>query len=175
MRALLRGWRRFYGENPMHLLALLGCFALVGYVIVMLYPDPSLPFIGIWFAGAVLGHDLLLYPLYALADRSAVAGRWVQRKVRRGRFPRVPAINHLRVPVILSGLLLILFFPSISEQGGDVLLFAAGRTDDRYLSAWLGITALLFLVSAVVYAVRLDRAQVRARRAVTSGTPAVEG
>ena len=173
MRALLGGWRRFYGENPMHLLALLGCFALVGYVLVLLAPDPSIYLVAVWFIGAVLAHDLVLYPLYALADRSVVAGRWVQRKVRRGRFPRVPAINHLRIPVMLSVLLLVLYWPSVLEQGDDVFLFAAGRTDAGYLAAWLAVTAVLLLGSAVIYAIRLDRAQVRARRdsGVTAATP----
>jgi hypothetical protein len=32
----------------------------------------------VWFAGAVIGHDLLLMPPYTLADRSATAVRAVR-------------------------------------------------------------------------------------------------
>jgi hypothetical protein len=40
VRAALRSWRHLYGENPLHLLAMVGCFALVGYVVSFLYPGP---------------------------------------------------------------------------------------------------------------------------------------
>ena len=154
---MLRAWRRFYGDNPLHLLALLGSFALVGYVILLLFPDPTAPFIAIWLVGAALVHDLLLYPLYALADRTVVAGRWIRRRVTKDRRPRVPAVNHVRVPVILSALLLIIYWPSITGEGETVLLFAAGRTLEGYDTTWLLITAVLFLGSAVIYALRLAR------------------
>jgi hypothetical protein len=68
MRRLLR----WYGANPLHLLALLGCFALAGYAAAQLMPSRP-PGIAAWFLGAAVGHDLLLVPLYSLADRSATA------------------------------------------------------------------------------------------------------
>lgn len=157
MTRVLAAWKRFYGENPMHLLALLGSFALIGYVVLVLVPDPSAPFILLWFVGAVVAHDLLLYPLYALADRGVVAGRWARRKLTRGRDPRVPAVNHVRVPVMGSALLLLVFWPAISRSGESVLLYAAGRDMAQYLDTWLLLTAALFLGSAVVYAARLGR------------------
>ena len=165
MRRILEGWRRFYGENPLHLLALVGCFALVGYVVLMLEPDPSAYYVALWFVGAVLAHDLVLYPLYALADRTVVLGRWAHRKVTRGRWPHVPAINHVRIPVLGSALLLIVFWPSISQEGEPVFLFAAGRSMAAYYGNWLMVTAVLFLGSAVIYAIRVDRWSRRAARA----------
>jgi hypothetical protein len=48
-------------------------------------------------------------PLYSLADRSAMA---VFRH-RRPYLPEVPWINYLRVPVVLSGMLLLIWFPLI--------------------------------------------------------------
>src|SRR5215472_3250438 len=96
MRRLLR----WYGANPLHLLALLGCFALAGYAAARLVPSRPLG-IAAWFLGAVVGHDLLLVPLYTLADRSAAA---VVRH-RAARLPALPWINYLRVPAALSGLL----------------------------------------------------------------------
>ena len=81
---------------------------LAGYAAARLLPlDPV--GIAVWFLGAVIGHDLLLMPLYSLADRSAMA-------VFRHRAPQLPAtpwINYLRVPAALSGLLLLIWFPLI--------------------------------------------------------------
>lgn len=72
----------WYGANPLHLLALLGCFALAGYAAARLVSSRPLA-VAVWFAGAVAGHDLLLMPLYSLADRSAMAAI-------RHRAPRLP-------------------------------------------------------------------------------------
>ena len=124
-------FKRFYGENALHLLAMLGCFALVGYVVSMSVEDPSAWWMLVWFAGAVIGHDLVLYPLYALADRPLVLGRWLRRWVSDEPI-RVPAINHLRIPVMGSALLGLLFLPSIARTGEPVLLFAAGRSMEQY-------------------------------------------
>ena len=178
MRRVLGAWKTFYGENPLHLLALLGSFALTGYVVLRLYPDPSAPYILLWFVGAVIAHDLILYPLYALADRGVVLGRWVRRKVARDRVPRVPAVNHVRVPVMGSALLLLVFYPSISREGEPVLLFAAGRGMEQYYETWLLVTAALLLGSALIYAVRLalsvrpDRARATTAGARPSPQPA---
>ena len=62
-----------------------------------------------WFLGAVIGHDLLLMPLYSIADRSAMAA--VRR--REPQLPATPWINYMRVPAALSGLLLLVWFPLI--------------------------------------------------------------
>lgn len=160
----MRAWRRFYGENPMHLLALLGSFALVGYVIVLVEPDPSAYLVAVWFLGAVIAHDLILYPLYALADRTVVGARWARTRLTGGCAPRVPAVNHVRVPVMGSAVLLLVFWPSISGSGEPVLIFASSRNTEQYYGTWLALTAALFLGSAVVYALRLGRTLVRSRR-----------
>ena len=68
MRRLLH----WYGGNPLHLLAMLACFGLAGYAAARLVPNRPLGVV-IWFLGAAIGHDLLLVPLYSLADRSVVA------------------------------------------------------------------------------------------------------
>jgi hypothetical protein len=105
----MRWFSRWYGANPLHLLTLIASFALAGYAAQrLLARDPMA--ILIWFAGAVIGHDLLLMPLYTLADRSVLA---VFRHDRRPDPPTVSWINYLRVPVVLSGLLLLIWFPLI--------------------------------------------------------------
>lgn len=157
-------FRRVYGENPLHLLALLGCFALAGAAVLALVPNPGAVTIAIWFAGAVIGHDLVLYPLYALADRSLVLARWVRRRVS-SRPVAVAATNHLRLPVLGSLLVGLIWFPTISGGGADVLFFAAGLPPTvDYVARWLLVTAVLFLTSAVVYAVRLGRSAARERQ-----------
>jgi hypothetical protein len=140
---------RWYGASPLHLLALLGCFALAGYAAARLVPSRPLG-IATWFLGAVIGHDLLLMPLYTLADRSAAA-------VIRHRAPRLPAlpwINYLRVPAALSGLLFLVWFPLILRLRTR---YQASTTlsPDPYLWHWLAVTGILFLASAVALALRI--------------------
>ncbi len=175
-RAVLRGWRRFYGENPLHLLAMIGCFALAGYVVSMVYTDPSAYGLLVWFLGAVIGHDLVMYPLYALADQPLVVTRWARRKLLPPHPPRVPAINHLRVPTLGSAVLLLIYLPTITQHSADAFLFAAGHPMAGQYQNWLLITAILFLTSAVLYALRLGTslgrtAARRLRRSATPGAP----
>jgi hypothetical protein len=160
MRRLLR----WYGANPLHLLALLACFALAGYAAIRLVQSRPLA-VAVWFTGAVVGHDLLLLPLYSLADRSASA-------VIRHRAPSLPAItwvNYVRVPAGLSALLLLIWFPLILRlrthyQGSTTLSPAP------YLWHWLAVTGALFLLSAAAFALRLRG---RPRPAAPSGGGAV--
>ncbi len=74
MRPVLARIRSFYGAHPLHLLALVVCFTLAGYAAYRLASTLHWPFVLAWFAGAVIGHDLVLFPLYALADRSLLRG-----------------------------------------------------------------------------------------------------
>ena len=139
----------WYGAGPLHLLTMLGCFALAGYAAAELLPNNAIG-IPVWFAGAVIGHDLILMPMYTVADRSAMA-------VFRHRRPQLPAtawINYLRIPAALSGMLLLIWFPLIFRLPGR---FTATTTLslDPYLWHWLAVTGVLFLLSATAFAVRL--------------------
>jgi hypothetical protein len=145
MRRLLR----WYGASPLHLLALLACFGLAGYAAARLVSSRPVAVV-VWFAGAAVGHDLVLVPLYSLADRSALAAL-------RHRAPQLPAaswINYVRVPAALSGLLLLVWFPLIlrlrSPYHASTTLSA-----DPYLWHWLAVTGTLFLLSAAAFALRL--------------------
>jgi hypothetical protein len=148
----------FYGEHPLHLLVLMASLALTAYAVSLLVQAPDTLRIAIWFLAAVVAHDLVLFPLYALADRSlTVATGWRSR--RRASFA-VPAVNHVRLPVLASGLLLLIFFPTILRQGSATYLRASGVDDgSTYLARWLLLTGIFFLVSAVVYAVRVARSR----------------
>jgi hypothetical protein len=169
VRSLLGRVGRTYGANPLHLLALLACFALAGYVALRLVHEPLVGRILIWFLGAVVAHDLVLFPLYAFADRSimaALGALWPTRGTAR----LVAPLNYIRVPALGAGLLFLLFFPGIIRQGRATYMAATGQNQQPYLSRWLLLTAAMFALSAVAYAIRLRRAQ--RRGAITARTPA---
>jgi hypothetical protein len=148
---------RAYGANPLHLLALLASFAVAGYAVAHLSHESTFWRIVSWFLAAVVGHDLVLFPLYALADgslRQALRALWP----RRGAVSRVPPLNYIRVPVLGAALLLLVFLPGIVQQGQSTYHAATGQTQQPYLDRWLLLTAAMFTISAVAYAVRLRRA-----------------
>jgi hypothetical protein len=145
----LRRFLRWYGGGPLHLLTMLGCFALAGFAAAELLPNNAVG-IPVWFVGAVIGHDLILVPMYTVADRSAMA---VFRH-RRPQLPAVPWINYLRVPAALSGMLLLIWFPLIFRLPGRFPVTTT-LSLDPYLWHWLAVTGALFLLSATALAVRL--------------------
>jgi hypothetical protein len=156
---------RWYGAGPLHLLTMLGCFALAGYAAAELLPNNAIG-IPVWFVGAVIGHDLILMPMYTVADRSAMA---VLRH-RRPQLPAVPWINYLRIPAALSGMLLLIWFPLIFRLPGR---FTATTTLslDPYLWHWLAVTGALFLLSATALAVRLRVGHARRKTRDPRGRP----
>lgn len=145
-------FRRLYGSHPLHLLTLIAGFALAGYVIATVGPAALWntrtwwQSILVWFAAAVVVHDLLLFPAYALVDR-------LLSSTRRIAVP-VPVLNYVRVPALASALTFIVFLPGIIEQGAPAYVAATGQTQEPFLGRWLALTAALFAVSAVVYAAR---------------------
>ena len=175
MSMVLARLRGFYGANPLHLLALLGCFALAGWAALHTLSTPAWPVILVWFVGAVIAHDLVLFPLYALADRAHTAGVHGLRR-RRGHHrehpPRVSAVNYLRIPVLASGLLFLVFFPGIIAQGASTYLAATGQTQAPFLGRWLLLTAIAFALSALAYTTHLGLAH---RKAGSSSSAATAG
>jgi hypothetical protein len=152
-----RRFTRWYGAGPLHLLTMLGCFALAGYAAAELLPNNAIG-IPVWFVGAVIGHDLILMPMYTVADRSAIA---VFRH-RRPQLPAVPWINYLRVPAALSGMLLLIWFPLIFRLPGRFTTTTT-LSLDPYLWHWLAVTGALFLLSATALAVRLRMGHARGK------------
>ena len=152
---MLTSFKRLYGESVLHLIVLLGALALVAYAISVLgvknlfNPTVWWQSIAVWFAVAVIGHDLILFPLYALAERLLPKAR-----ARRGRPVnprRVPLTNYLRIPTLAAGLTFLLFFPGIIQQGAFTYHAATGLTQAPFLDRWLLLTAGFYLVSAVCY------------------------
>lgn len=152
--------RRWYGEGPLHLLLLVATFCLAGYAGVRLLDGDTLAIL-LWFAGSALLHDLVLLPVYAGADRA----------LRAALGPRRGLVNFVRVPVFLSVLLLLIWFPLITRRTARRYEAASGTTPDVYLSNWLLITGVLFALSALWLLVRALRSR-RGRRGRRSATKA---
>jgi hypothetical protein len=171
LRRLVSATTRFYGAHPVKLLLVLACFALAGYAALQVATDAKWPRILLWFCAAVIGHDLVLFPLYALVDR--VAHRAIRTLPRPDGAAAVPLVNHVRLPLLGSGLLFLLFFPGIIQQGARSYLSATGKTQEPYLARWLLLCAGMFALSAVVYAVRARRASRPRRALVAVATAAV--
>lgn len=156
---------RWYGASPQHLLALVGGSAVSAYAVSRVSSLQLLAAIGLWFVGTLLVHDLVLFPAYAAADNLGALARG-----RRGR-PAVPWVNHVRVPLVWSGVLLLAWFPLVLRVPSGYQR-ASARTGEQFLGSWLAVTAALFLASALVYVVRAARVHRadRAHRAGRSGS-----
>ena len=139
---------RLYGTTPLHLLAHGLLFAVFGWVVLQLVDARGAPNIVLWFALAIVLQDLALVPLYSALDRLA----------RRA----VPAVNHVRVPAALSGLLLLVFFPPILGRNDGTFARVAGKEPEGYLERWLLVTAALFAASLAIYVLNLTK-RARAR------------
>ncbi|MEB4211497.1 hypothetical protein [Mycobacterium sp. 94-17] len=156
---------RIYGSRPLHLLTMIAGFALLGYVVAVIRPltlwNPHVWWqsIIVWFAAAVIAHDLVLFPVYALADRLLSRARATPARAAAG----VPVLNHVRVPALGAALTLLVFLPGIVRQGAGTYLAATGQTQDPFLGRWLLLTAAMFAASAAVYAARLAVARRRTR------------
>jgi hypothetical protein len=142
---------RRVGASPARFALLVACVALAAYAAFFLLGDPALLRMLVWFAGAAVVHDLVLFPLYAAADRALVTAA-------NGR---VPLINHVRVPSLGAGLALLMFWPGIVRQGEATHLAATGLDQAPYLGRWLALSAALFAASGLVYVVRRVLARVR--------------
>lgn len=152
MRRLLARYRDLYGSYPLHLITMLVGFTLLGYVLVIIKPQTLWnsqvwwQSIIVWFAVAIIGHDLVLFPLYALADRLLT-----RSARRRQRQSQVPVVNYIRLPALGSLLALLVFLPGIIEQGAVTYGNATGQTQEPFLGRWLLLTAAMFAVSGILY------------------------
>jgi len=125
-----------YGASPVHLLAHLAALALAAWALLQIPGLGNWQRIVVWLIAAVVLHDLVLFPAYT------VAGRLV------GRSP------YVRVPLALSALLLLVFFPVMCGKGEGAYTRVSGVEWDGYAERWLLVSALLFLGSGILYAVR---------------------
>jgi hypothetical protein len=135
--------------SPFQLLLLACSFALAAYAGVRLLAGDWFG-VALWIVGAALLHDLVLVPLYTVADRAVTGG--LGAAGRRGW------TLYVRVPALLSGLLLLVWFPLISGMTAGRYRSATGLSPDGFLTRWLLITAVLFGGSALLLGWRVRRA-----------------
>lgn len=148
----MTAFRRFYGASPLHLAAVIASTAVAAYALVQaldVVADPQR--LVRWLLGAIVAHDLVLYPLVALVGVLATAA--IAPSAHRSRL-RVAALNHVRVPALFSGLLLLVWFPLIASKAPRTFMRSTGLDVDVYLGRWLVTTAILFAGSALVFALR---------------------
>jgi len=111
------------------------------------------------YLGIVIAHDLIFVPLYTGLDR-------VMRRVlvprSSSRRVRVPMINHVRAPLMISALLLLIYAPLILGSANNFYFGESGHHLEHFLRNWLLITAALLLGSGLIYAARV---LVRSRQA----------
>ncbi|MFF5175218.1 hypothetical protein ACFY3U_21630 [Micromonospora sp. NPDC000089] len=139
-------FRRAYGAASWHLALLLGCFAVTGWIALRLAGEPTAGRMLLWFLGAVIAHDLILFPVYASVDRALRAGA--------GRVGGRTALNHVRVPALASGLLFLVYLPTVLGLGDGTYAAATGLSPEPMLGRWLAVSAALFAASGLLYLAR---------------------
>ncbi|MFE5003521.1 hypothetical protein ACFRJ3_02605 [Streptomyces sp. NPDC056696] len=130
---------RRYGESPLQLLLLAASFAFAGYAGVRLLENDAWA-VAAWFVGAALVHDLLLVPVYSLADVAAQKALGDRSRT---------TMTYVRVPAFLSGLVLLVWFPLVTRRREDHYALVTGHSGDAFLPRWLLLTAALFAGSAL--------------------------
>jgi hypothetical protein len=148
----MKRFRYEYGHGPVHLLAAIACFAISAWALAQALDVLASPgnFV-IWLLGSIIAHDFLLLPVYSLLG--LVAARSLRTEHSPTRL-RIAALNHLRVPALLSGLALLVWFPVVAGAGSDTFTRASGLSNDIYFERWLALSAALFLGSALLLALR---------------------
>jgi len=154
----VRWLRRHYGAGPLHLVGLLTCFAVVAYAMTRIFAQGGWHEILLWFLVCLIGHDLIGWPFYAAADRTLVR---IQGGHDGGRRLLVPWVNHVRVPTVISGVLLAMFFPLVLRLSNSYYEASTGFSENVYLINWLVVSGILFAASAVVYVLRVQLARKR--------------
>jgi hypothetical protein len=147
-------FRYEYGAQPLHLIAVVASLLLCAYALLRVGGIPGGGRVLIWLVAAALLHDLVALPLYSGLFRLT---HGAAERAIPDRAAMVAALNHVRVPAALSLLLLVVYAPLIFRIDPSHYEETTGLGVDGYLSRWLLISAALFLVSGIAYAVRLRR------------------
>jgi hypothetical protein len=160
----VRRFRAYYGAAPLHLLAIIASFVIVAAAIVNLFHARThIGNILLWYLGCLLAIEFVLVPLLWALDRIA-SGPGVRGSSR----PRCGGgWVYVRVPALLSSLLLLVFLPLIVRLGDSTFRGTTGMApSDGYLVRWLLASAVMFACSGLLYAARLARTR-RAKRTQT--------
>jgi hypothetical protein len=149
--------RRFYGAQPLHLLATIVSFTIVAAGVAGWFQAGSDPRgILLWVLASGVAFEWILLPLAWLLDRIALGSRAGDGST----WPRLGPRNraYVRVPTLLSALLLIVSAPLIFRADTADFEATTGLAPPDYLARWLLATAAMFVISALAYALSLRRA-----------------
>jgi hypothetical protein len=138
-------------RETLQLLALLASFVVAGYAAVRLLAGKPIG-VGVWFVGSAVVHDLVLFPLYAGLDAALVL--LLRGHPRLATIGGVPWLNHLRVPAVVCGLLLLVWSPLILRLP-TAFHASSGLSEQPFLSHWLAVTLALFGISATTLLARV--------------------
>ena len=133
-------------------MALLASFTIAGYAGIRLLAGNPID-IGAWFIGSAVAHDLMLFPLYAGLDAALVM--LLRRRPGLATVAGVHWLNYLRIPAVVSTLLLLVWSPLILRTSDTAYHAASGLSAQPFLPRWLAVTAVLFAISAATLAVRI--------------------
>lgn len=151
--------RARYGDRPLHLIAVVISFAIAAYAFAEIGQRRGAVSFAIFFAGAIVAHDLVAFPIYSAL--SLIAGR-ATRAVGLDR----TTINYVRVPALIAAAALLVWFPLILGLDDRKYVADTGHARPPYLARWLLLTAALFAISGIVYALTARR-RARARGPAT--------
>jgi hypothetical protein len=147
--------RRFYGAQPLHLIATIVSFAIVAAGVAGWFQAGSDPRgIMLWVVGSVVAFEWLMLPLAWAFDRLAFGDGRPEVSPRVAR-PIRPAVAFVRVPAMLSALLALVSSPLILRLDTVTFTATTGIQPPDYLARWLLATAAMFAVSAVWCALTL--------------------
>jgi hypothetical protein len=152
------GFRHRYGARPLHLAGHLVALAIAAFAIDRIFRAGGILQVLVLYLGFVIAHDLIFVPLYTVLDRLM---RRVLLPVSTSRRLGIPVINHVRVPLVISALLLLIYGPLIFGFSESNYYALSGHQLEHYVRNWLAITAALLLGSGLIYAARV---LVRARQ-----------
>jgi hypothetical protein len=159
--------RRARDVEPLQLFAIVVSFAIVAAGVAGWFQAGSDPRgIFLWALACALAFEWILLPLAWLLDRIAFGPRTLRpAQAAPATAPVVPPANraYLRVPALLSALLLIVFAPLIFRADTPTFAATTGLAPPDYLTRWLLATAAMFAVSALAYAVSLRRRRISGR------------
>lgn len=171
-RGPLAAWRRSYGASPAHLLLHLAAIALIAWALSQAFDDrysAAYQNLAIWMVGGALINDLVAIPAYVGVDRLARAAWGRVRPASAAPTTAAATVRghgHVRVPLAMSAVLLLVYFPNITHKAPIGHRLSTGLAEQPdYAGRWLGITAGLLLASAAIYGVRVLRARTRTRAA----------
>ncbi len=142
--------RERYGAGPLHLISSIAALSIAGYAVFEMSGQSAPIGFAIWFVAAALLHDIFAFPVYSLFG--LLAGKASARLDTAAG-----AVNYVRVPAILSALVGFIWFPLILGLSSERYEGASGHSSDVFIGRWLLLSAILFGLSGLAYAVSLRR------------------